>query len=347
MDARTRIPVSGGSAIVQSGFEKVLIEPSARIDRTPARSLTFPNPREAVFSPDGNEIWVASPRQLTRWTRDGGTADMPLTPRKGDINGPITFFTRDKTTLITSQIANAQTTRDEKVLLRAARGGEERAEFNLRLSEARFWAAAPKAAWFASADGKPNQTRLRVIDGATGSERFSHEFEEVVGCVASSANGMVLAASLTEPSRGATKVILLDPTTGERLGTLPTQRKGVVHLVFSNDGRQLAVGFNGYVQIWNVQTRELVKSITGFERVVSCLAFSPDGTVLAAGTQDGQVWLWSVASGKAMQLIDVGSRGLRCLDFSPNGKRLVVVANNAPVGLWDVAAIPSDAVEVD
>jgi len=80
MDARTRIPVNGGSAIVQAGFEKVLIEPNVRIDRTPVRRLTFPNPREATFSLDGNDVWVASPRQLTRWTRDGGTADITFLP---------------------------------------------------------------------------------------------------------------------------------------------------------------------------------------------------------------------------------------------------------------------------
>ncbi len=346
MDARTRIPVTSGSAIVQSGFEKVLIEPTARIDRKPARSLAFSNAREAVFSQDGNDIWVASPRQLTRWTRDGGTADVPFPPRKGGSYGSATLFTRDKTTLVTSIINNISTTKDEKVLLRAVPGGEERTELNIKLSEARFWTAAPAATWFAIADGKPNPKRLRVFDGTTGAERFVREFDEVVGCVASSPDGQVLAAYLSEPGRGTTKVILLDPATGERFGTLPTQKKGSAALVFSADGQHLAVGFNGLVQVWNARTRELDKSITGFERVVTCLAFSPNGKVLAAGTQDGQVWLWSVATGKAVQLIDVGSRGVRCIGFSPNGKRLVTVANNAPVGLWDVVGSSTESTDV-
>lgn len=347
MDARTRIPVTKGSAIVQSNFEKVLIETSTRIDRIPARSLTFPNPREAVFSRDGNEVWVASPRQLTRWTRDGGTADVIFQPQKGLNCGPAVFFTQDKFALVTSNIVNTSTAKDEKAVLRTVPAGEEFTELNIKLSEARFWtAAAPAAAWIATADGKPNQKRLRVFDGSTGNERFAREFEEVVGCLAASINGGLLAASLQDPSRGTAKVILLEPVAGTLLGTLPTQKKGCAALLFSADGRYLAAGFNGLVQIWNVQTRELVKSITGFERVVTCLAFTPDATALAAGTQDGQVWVWSVATGKAVQLIDVGSRGVRCINFSPNGKRLVTVANNAPVGLWDVAAIPTESADV-
>jgi WD40 repeat protein len=86
-----------------------------------------------------------------------------------------------------------------------------------------------------------------------------------------------------------------------------------------------------------------VKSISGFERVVMCLAFGPDGKTIAAGTQDGQVWVWSVASGKPFQLIDVGSRGMRMIAFSPDGRRMVSVTNNSPVMLWDVAPVPDDA----
>jgi hypothetical protein len=336
MDARTRIPVSSGAAIVQSGLERVVIEPTTRIDRIPARTLAFPNAREATFSPDGREVWVASPRQLTRWTRDGGTADVALPPRKGGGYGPAVAFSPDKAFLAASVITNTAT-KDEKVLVRTSPGGDDLRELNFKLSEARFWAIAPGAAWFATADVRPNQKRLRVFDGVTGLERFAREFEEVVGCVASSADGRALAASLSDPGRGNTRVLMLDAQNGDRLGTLPTQKKGVTSLLFAADGEHLAVGFNGLVQVWNVRTRELEKSIAGFERLVTSLAFSPNGKLLAAGTQDGQVWVWSLATGKAVQLIEVGSRGVRSLSFSPDGKRLLTAANNAPVALWDVA----------
>ena len=220
------------------------------------------------------------------------------------------------------------------------------AELNFKLPDGRYWTVAPAAAWFAIADGKPSVKRLRVFDGITGSERLAHEFDEVVGCLASSADGEVLAAALHDQSRGGAKVALIDPRSGNRIASLPIQRKGCLSLSFSADGIHLAVGFNGLVQVWNVTTRELMKSISGFERSVTCLSFSPSGKLVAAGMQDGQVWLWSLATGKAVQLIDVGSRGIRCVHFSPDGKRLLVVANNAPVGLWDVANAATESAEV-
>lgn len=343
MDARTRIPVNSGSALVQAGFEKVLVEPSVRIDRKPARTLTFPNPREAVFSFDGKEVWVASPRQLTRWTRDGGTADATFPPPKGSGNTALTLITRDKTHLVTS-ILNSST-KEEKVQIRTVPAGEQIAELNIKLSEARLWTVAPDASWIATADAKPNHKRLHIFDGATGNERFVREFEDVAGSLASSADGKLLATSFSDP-RGIARVTLLDPKSGESLGTLLTQKKGSPTLVFSADGHCLAAGFNGLVQIWDVRTRQLVKSITGFERVVTCMAWSKDEKMLATGMQDGQIWIWSVAGGKVVQLIDVGSRGVRSIGFSPSGKRLVAVANNALVGLWDIAEIPPESTDV-
>ena len=139
------------------------------------------------------------------------------------------------------------------------------------------------------------------------------------------------------------KIVVLDAQTSDRassrlFGLL--KRPTATAAAFSPDGRLLAVGFNGIVQLWDVRTTELVRSITGFERALTCLAFAPDGKRLAAGTQDGFVWLWDVATGRQTQLIEAGGRGVRSVAFSPNGKQLVTVANNSPVALWDVAALP-------
>jgi WD40 repeat protein len=326
---RASFPMSTGGAFFQAGLAKAVTESGLRVDRTPARTLSFPGPQDAVFTPDGRDVWVASGRQFTLWTRGGGTADKLFPPRRGFDRAA---FTRDRNTLVS---VNA---RDEKVLVRDLPDGEERAILDLKLPEARFWTVAPGAAWFAHVEPRPNHKRLRLVEGRTGAERYVREFEEAIGCLTATPDGKGIAVGLSDLGRGLNgKVLLLDAATGDRLAALPTQKKGQMSLAFSADGRHLAVGFNGLVQVWDVRSRELVKSITGFERVPTCLAFSTDGKTLAAGTQDGQVWVWSVASGKAVQLIELGTRGVRSVAFDKDGKRLLTVANNAPVALWDVA----------
>ena len=340
-NAPAPVRVARGSAVMRSGLDKVFIEPAVRVDSTAARTLAFPVPRAATFSPDGSEIWVASSRRFTRWTRDGGTADTTLPPRKGTAAGPIASFTSDKSLLLATFFINKEDkgtgARAEKVLLRNLPDGQEQRVLDIKLSEARFWTVGPHAEWFALAEPKPNHKRLRILDGA-GSVRFTYDFVQLISCVASSADGNVLAVGQTDPARiENNKIVLLDPTTGRRLSALPTQRRGLAALAFSPDGRYLAAGFNGLVQVWDVRSRELVKSISGFERVVTCLTFTNDSTAaLAGGTRDGQVWIWSLASGRPVQLIEVGARGIRALAFSPDGRRLVTVANAPQVALWEV-----------
>jgi len=339
--ANSTVRMTDGGAFFQAGFAKVVTEPTLRIDRVPARTLPFPGARSATFSPNGSELWIASARQFTRWTRDGGTADTLFLPRKGD--GIAVAFTRDKTTLVTFSGA----TKDDKVIVRTLPDAEERATFGFRLPDTRFWTLAPDAAWFAAAEPKPNHKKVRVIDGTTGEDRFTQEFEDVVGCVASSPDGKSLAVGISDSGRGANnKVAFIDPANGTRLMTLPTQKKGLMALAFSADGHYLAAGYAGLVQVWDLRTRELIKPITGFERVVTCLSFTPDGRGIAAGTADGLIWVWSASNGKVAQLIEVGSKGVRTIAYSPDGKRLAIVANNAPVMQWDAAEIPTDIAEV-
>jgi WD40 repeat protein len=105
---------------------------------------------------------------------------------------------------------------------------------------------------------------------------------------------------------------------------------------FTPDGRFLAAGSNGAIQIWDLPKRQLIRTLEGFERVVSCLAFNPDGTLIAGGTQDGQVWVWWTETGRRVQVLNTGKRGVRALSFAPDGQTLVTATSKSPVAVWDV-----------
>jgi WD40 repeat protein len=199
---------------------------------------------------------------------------------------------------------------------------------------------APDASWVAVSNPKPNP-RVRVWDGATGRERFSRDFEANAFCMASTPDGRLLAIEISDLGRGTkNKVEFVDAETGELKFSLPTRRRQVTAISFSTDGKRMAVGFNGAVQIWDVAERRLERTIEGFERVVTRLKFAPDDRLIAAGTQDGQVWIWT-ETGQRTQVIDTGTRGIRAIAFSPDGRLLVTATNKAPVALWDVIPAPA------
>ena len=74
-------------------------------------------------------------------------------------------------------------------------------------------------------------------------------------------------------------------------------------------------------------------TVNGIDKAVWSLAYSPDGTVLAAGLAKGTVKLWDVKTGQPGATFSAPD--VRALTFSPDGKFLAAGAGS--VTLWDTA----------
>jgi WD40 repeat protein len=69
------------------------------------------------------------------------------------------------------------------------------------------------------------------------------------------------------------------------------------------------------------------------------VAFSPDGTRLAAGCGSGTVWLWNPAARRHVATLHITSSqyGVTAVAFSPNGKLLVTGDSLGTVRAWNPA----------
>jgi WD40 repeat protein len=113
---------------------------------------------------------------------------------------------------------------------------------------------------------------------------------------------------------------------------------------FSPNGAWMAsAGYNAPIELWDLNTESIVKTLAGHTDRVFGLAFSPDSTLLASGSgmgpsdvSDFTVKVWDLESGRELRVLP-GHRGdVHAVAFSPDGGLLASASTDYTVKLWDV-----------
>jgi WD40 repeat protein len=94
------------------------------------------------------------------------------------------------------------------------------------------------------------------------------------------------------------------------------------------------VGSSGPGHIWDAATGRRVATLGGNTGVVLDLAFSADGTRLAASGQDNIVGIWDPTSGEQLLVLRGHYTSVFSVAFSPDGSRLASVGSEGVVRVW-------------
>lgn len=176
---------------------------------------------------------------------------------------------------------------------------------------------------------------VHLWDVDTGTLRHTLEGHSGVCSITLSRDGRILA------SGGDGKAVRLQDTdSGTVRCTLEGHTAGIDRLVFSPDGRTLAVLGSNFrtVRLWNVAAGELCHIVKGhWFWPLRGVVFSPDGRTLAGFGESQTFRLWDVATGKLLHMLDGHGDGVRCVAFSPDVRTLASFGNDKTIRLWDVA----------
>lgn len=74
----------------------------------------------------------------------------------------------------------------------------------------------------------------------------------------------------------------------------------------------------------------------GHSNNMSCVAYSPDGQLLATGGEDGKVKLWNVYSGFCFVTFTEHSNAISAITFSQTKKFVVSASVDGSVRAYDV-----------
>ncbi|MCS6936254.1 MAG: WD40 repeat domain-containing protein [Candidatus Bipolaricaulota bacterium] len=101
----------------------------------------------------------------------------------------------------------------------------------------------------------------------------------------------------------------------------------------------VGIAQQGYQEVRCPPTQPFtVCTLSGHTSVVTSVAFSPDGKLLASGAQDNTVKLWEVASGQEVRTLSGHTSYVRSVAFSPDGRLLASGALDQTIKLWEVAS---------
>lgn len=136
---------------------------------------------------------------------------------------------------------------------------------------------------------------------------------------------------------GRGEVRMWDATRGDSGGTMQEHDTAVESVAFS--GFLIASGsLDGEVRLWDmISASERAALVDAANPTpVASVAFSPDGTLLAAGG-GSTIRLWNVESGTVQAVLETEISDIASLSFRPDGTALIYGGADSAAWLWDLA----------
>ena len=193
--------------------------------------------------------------------------------------------------------------------------------------------------------GLDQSIRLWSVDSSNAMAKIdSHEGD--VRAMAFSPDGSIIASGVEN------RVQLWDVESRSFAGRLEESPGLIDAIAFRPDAKELAVSV-GYtlssdpveipkVQLWDLQSLQKIGAITGLTTKFLSVAYSPDDSMLAAGTRAETIQLWDLKSSTKLTGALIGHErksvrfpGVGALDFSPNSRILATGGGDGVVRLWD------------
>src|SRR5712691_5515016 len=298
---------------------------------------------QVVFSPDGRLVASAGADHTVKlWDVTRGVLVRTLEGHSGGVRS--VAFSRDGSLLVSGS-------EDHTIMIWDGQSGRSVRTFK---EDSRFWVTGVTM-------GIGNQS---VISVSRLAEEFTHTpFPKNLGAIrvwdlqtgksirSMHTNGTCNSLAATQD--GGLVYCITGEIWDTRSGKLVSNEYQLGHAqqgVFSPNGNLLAIVNSYGLDIWDAKTVTLIHKLHdsytddgSYRLMLQCVAFSPDGRVIAAGDERGWIGLWDAETGKSIGIVRGHPDQVSSVAFSPDAKSLVTAGafdghpGSSTVKIWEIA----------
>ncbi|RVE60961.1 hypothetical protein OJAV_G00166140 [Oryzias javanicus] len=198
-------------------------------------------------------------------------------------------------------------------------------------------------------------------------------FSSHPSCVVLSPDGQLMVIGTRQGT-----LHIINTQTGQEVRSLLSSCDGISSCVFLVDGQLAATSFDGQMELWDIENGCRTAVITGHTNTITgsditsdrkhlatvsldftlkvwsskcsevaslssssplnCVAFDPEGRLLAAGCWNGNIIMWSWLQNKEKKLLRGHQRSVHSLSFFPSSSMLCSGSVSGEVRVWSVPA---------
>ncbi len=125
---------------------------------------------------------------------------------------------------------------------------------------------------------------------------------------------------------------------GVQFGEFPSvaaEGKVTAMVMHPRDPNLMAIAAGKHILIYDRAARSVIHTLAGHTNKITCLAYAPDGSRLASGSDDHTVRLWDPRGKQRVRVLKGHEDEVTCLSYAPDGSQLASGSLDHTVRLWD------------